>query len=92
MDVVLETKQLWYASEFDSHTTTMIVKCKKCKTDLTDEMIAQMEGKITKVVCPCELRDKIASEFKLFDTKTQYLKEFDNFLNKLSEKNGVTNY
>ena len=60
----------------------MIVKCKKCKTDLTSEMIAQMEGKITKIVCPCELRDKIANEFKLFD----------NFMNKLAEKNGVTKY
>ena len=58
----------------------MQVKCKKCKTDLTTEYLKMLENKISKVVCPCELRDKIAKEFGLFDK----------WMNKLVTKNGVT--
>ncbi len=73
----------------------MRIDCKKCKRDLTKEMIKMLEGKIERVICPCkdeELRDKIAKDFNLFDTKQEYLTEFDNFLNKLIERNGTTNY
>ena len=73
----------------------MTVECKKCKRNLTGEAIKMLEGKIERVSCPCkdeELRDKIAKDFNLFDTKQEYLTEFDNFLNRLSRENGVTNY
>ena len=73
----------------------MTVECKKCKRNLTGEAIKMLEGKIDKVVCVCEdeeLRDKIAEEFGLYDTRKEYLTEFDNFLERLSRENGVTNY
>ena len=73
----------------------MRIDCKKCKRDLTSETIKMLEGKIKRVICPCkdeELRDKIAEEFGLYDTRKEYLTEFDNFLNKLIERNGTTNY
>ena len=59
----------------------MRVECKKCKRNLTSEAIKLLECKITKIVCICK-----------DETKVKYLKEFDLFLNKLIEKNGVTNY
>ena len=59
----------------------MRINCKKCKKDLTSEAIKHLDGKVHKIVCPCE-----------DETKAKYLKEFDSFLNKLIEKNGVTNY
>ncbi len=73
----------------------MRVECKKCKRNLTSETIKMLEGKIERVVCPCEdeeLRDKIATEFDLFGTRQKYLNEFDNFLDKLVKENGRTNY
>ena len=73
----------------------MRLNCKKCGRNLTSEAIKLLEGKIDKVVCVCEdkvLRDKIAKEFGLFDTKTQYMREFDTFIDKLSRENGLTNY
>ena len=60
----------------------MRIDCKKCKRDLTKEMIKMLEGKIERVVCPC----------KEEETKAKYWKEFDLFLNKLIERNGTTNY
>jgi len=35
----------------------MIIKCKICNKDLTDQMLAQMEGKIKKIKC-CEAFNK----------------------------------
>ena len=54
----------------------MRIECKKCKRNLTAEAIKMLEGKIDKVVCICEdeeLRNKIAEEFGLYDTRKEYL-------------------
>ena len=59
----------------------MRVQCKKCKRNLTGEAIKHLEGKIDKIVCPCE--DK---------TKTKYLREFDEFIDRLGRENGLTSY
>ena len=59
----------------------MRINCKKCKRNLTKMGIKLLEGKVTKIVCKCE-----------DETKAKYLKEFDLFLNRLIEKNRVTNY
>ena len=73
----------------------MRIECKECKRNLTAEAIKMLEGKIERVICPCkdeELRDKIAKDFNLFDTRQKYLTEFDNFLERLSRENGTTSY
>ena len=62
----------------------MQVKCKKCKTDLTSEMLAQMEGKITKVVCPCDNSKKLVTEYDKVS--------FDEWMSDLIASNGTTNY
>ena len=59
----------------------MRIECKKCKRNLTSKAIKLLEGEINEIVCVCE-----------DETKAKYLKEFDLFLNRLIEKNGVTKY
>ena len=59
----------------------MRVDCKKCKRNLTGEAIKMLEGKIERVVCPCE--DK---------AKEVYYKQFDKFLAALRKYNGTTDY
>ena len=59
----------------------MRVQCKKCKRNLTGEAIKHLEGKIDKIVCPCE-----------DEAKTKYLKEFDEFIDRLGRENGLTSY
>ena len=56
MNKISEIKQLWYISEFDSHATTMIIKCKICKKDLTSQAIKLLEGKIKEIKCKCKLK------------------------------------
>ena len=62
----------------------MQVKCKKCKRNLTSETIKMLEGKITKVVCPCDNSKKLVSEYDKVS--------FDEWMSDLIAKNGVTKY
>ena len=59
----------------------MRYECKICKRNLTGEAIKLLEGKIDKVICPC--KDEV---------KARYFKEFDEFIDTLGRKNGLTNY